>query len=342
MGGNLGESLARASDEHSNFVGTNQFNEVMARLGIKSTVFISSIFCLLMATNVDAQIGERIKERIKQSTTRKVEDKIVKKTDEKTDQALDSLFKERKRPGGRTENESSDQTKSSEKPAFNFGGMTNATYESSYTLEQEFKIEIKSQEKKKKQDKVEVVNMDMFYGENCYMAIVRDEDKKASPKSLMDLKNNTTIMLNDEDMSAMAMSMDFMTGMINDAVTENQDSTDVDESYSFKKTGKSKMIAGYMCDEYLIENDDMTMNVWYTDDITIAMHQNMEDFAMFASFSAPITAASKGELVGTMMESHMVEKTGDEGTFDYLVKEVNLETTTLNMSDYKFTKMGGN
>lgn len=293
-----------------------------------------------MATNVDAQIGERIKERIKQNTTKKVEDKIVNKADKKTDQALDSLFKERKRPGRTSsDDKSSEKSNSSENPGFNFGGMGKATYESSYTLDQEFKIEIKSQEKKKK-DKVEVVNMNMFYGENCYMAIVEDEDKKASPKSLMDLKNNTSIMLNDEDMSAMAMSMSFMTDMINDAVKDNQDSTDVDENYTFTKTGKTKMIAGYSCDEYLIETDDITMDVWYTEDITIAMHQNMSDFAMFASFSAPITAASKGQLVGTMMESHMVEKTGDEGTFDYLVKEVNLNSITLNMSDYTFMKMG--
>lgn len=312
----------------------------MARLGIKSTVFFSSIFCLLLATSVNAQIGERIKNRIKENTTKKVEDKIVNKADKKTDQALDSLFKERKRPGRTSsDDKSTEKSNSSANPGFNFGGMANATYESSYTLDQEFKIEIKSQEKKKK-DKVEVVNMNMFYGENCYMAIVEDDDKKASPKSLMDLKNNTSIMLNDEDMSAMAMSMSFMTDMINDAVKENQDSTDVDENYTFTKTGKTKMIAGYSCDEYLIETDDITMDVWYTDDITIAMHQNMGDFAMFASFSAPITAASKGQLVGTMMESHMVEKTGDEGTFDYLVKEVNLNKTTLNMSDYTFTKLG--
>jgi hypothetical protein len=48
---------------------------------------------------------------------------------------------------------------------------------------------------------------------------------------------------------------------------------------------------------------------------------------------------NQGEMQGTMMESHMVEKTGDKGTFDYLVKEVNLVTTTLNMSDYTFMKL---
>jgi len=322
----------------------------MIRLAIKTTFFFS--VCLLMATNAQAQIGSRIKERIKQETEQKVEDKVVNKAGDKTDKALDSLFKERKRPGTITKDEDeSDERKragtitkdesDSERtanPGFNFAGITNAKYESSYTLQQEFKIEIKTQEKKKK-DKVETVNMNMFYGEDCYMAIVVDEEQKTTPKNLMDLKNNTSVMLNDTDMSAMAISMDFVTSKINDAVVN--DSTDADSEYTFTKTGNTKTIAGYLCEEYIIESDESKMNVWYTDDITIQMHQNMGQYAMFGSFSSAISEGSDGKLVGTMMESHMVEKTGDEGTFDYLVKEVKVETTVLNMGDYTFTSLGG-
>ena len=40
----------------------------------------------------------------------------------------------------------------------------------------------------------------------------------------------TSIMLNDEDMSGMAISMDFMTDKLNEAI-EEQDSTDTDEKH---------------------------------------------------------------------------------------------------------------
>lgn len=320
----------------------------MIRLAIKPTLFFT--LCLLITTNAQSQIGSRIKQRIKEETEQKVEEKVVNKAGDKTDQALDSLFKERKRPGTITKDEDSsderkrpgtitkdeDDNKRSASPGFNLAGMTNATYENSYTLHQEFKIEIKTQEKKKK-DKVETVNMNMFYGEDCYMAIVVDPDQKTPPKNLMDLKNNTSVMLNDADMSGMAISMDFVTNKINDAVVSDT----ADSEYTFTKTGNTKTIAGYLCEEYLIESDESRMNVWYTDEITIQMHQNMNQYAMFGSFSSAISAGSDGKLVGTMMESHMVEKTGDEGTFDYVVKEVKVETTVLNMSDYTFTSLGG-
>ncbi len=306
----------------------------MARLSIKPILFFCSL-CLI-ASNSNAQIGSRIKERVKQETEKKVEDKVVNKAGEKTDQALDSLFKERKRPGTISKDDSDSERTAN--PGFNFSQMTNATYESAYTLEQEFKVEIKSQEKKKK-DKVETVTMNMYYGTDCYMTIVEDAEQKTPPKTLMDLKNNTSIMLNDADMTGMAISMDFVTNKMNDMVTS--DSTETDASYTFTKTGNTKTIAGYLCEEYIIESDDTKMNVWYTDDITIQIHQSMGQYAMFGSFSNAISAASQGQLVGTMMESHMVEKTGDEGTFDYLVKEVNVKTTVMNMSDYTFSSLGG-
>lgn len=313
----------------------------MSRLGIKPTALVCSIFCLLMTTNIDAQISERIKQRIKENTTQKIEDKIVKKADDKTDQALDSLFKEKEStPQTPTEGTSSEKSTESANPGFNFGGMANATYESSYTFEQEVKVEIKTKENGKK-DKVEVANMDMLYGENCYMNILRDEDEKAAPKSLMDLKNNTTIMLNDEDMTAMAISMNFMTDKLEEMAEEQSDSSYVDPNYTITKTGRTKMIAGYSCEEYIIETEDMTMNTWYTDDVSVSIHKNMGNYAMFGSFSKSASTMPQGEAVGMMMESHMVEKTGDQGTVDYLVKEIIVKTTTLNMSDYTFTRMGG-
>ena len=136
----------------------------------------------------------------------------------------------------------------------------------------------------------------------------------------------------------MAISMDFMTDKISEAIENDQDSTDV--NYTFTKTGKTKMIAGYSSDEYLIETDESTMNVWYTDDITIDIHDNMSEFSMFGSFSGAMANTPKGQAAGMMMESHMVEKTGKQGIFDYIVKEVNLVPSTVNIGDYTMG-MGG-
>ncbi len=327
----------------------------MTRLTAKSTILLSTLLCLFLSLGVNAQIGQRIKERIKQNAERKIEDKVVNKAGEKTDQALDSLFKTRKRPGRVTskkeptqsggnedgnQGEGINESKSNtpESSGFDFGGLMNAKYESSYTLDIEMKVEMKSQEKPKK--KVETSYLDMYYGENCYMIVFEDEKEKESSTALMDLKNNTSIVLNDEDMSGVAISMDFMSDKISGSAAEYQDSSYVEgEDYTFRKTGKTKKIAGYTCEEYIIETDDIQMNAWYTDEISVEMYQNLDEYPLFASMANMSTYGNNGTMQGTMMESHMVEKTGDKGTFDYLVKEVNQTPTTLNMSDYTFMKM---
>jgi len=328
----------------------------MERLRLMPTCIFTALLLLFLSANVNAQIGNRIKERIKQNTERKIEEKVVNKAGEKTDQALDSLFKTRKRPGhsstkksspkdggseGNNSNNGSSERKSSipQSSGFNFGEMMNATYESSYTLNLHMEIEVKSQEKPKK--KVETATMDMYYGEDCYMMEFKDEKNKSaqSSKALMDLKNNTSIVLNDEDMSGIAISMKLMSDQINKSIENYQDTASLNDEYTFKKTGKTKVIAGYNCEEYLIETEDVVMNVWYTDEITVDMYQNLSEYPMFASITTMANYGEQGQLQGTMMESHMVEKTGDKGTFDYLVKEVNQSVTTLNMSDYQFMKM---
>ncbi len=323
----------------------------MARLNISSTLLFSTLLFVFVAGNTHAQLGKRIQQRIKETTERKLEDKVVNKAGEKTDQALDSLFKKRKRPGSVSSekkssgsvsssegsNENGTQRESqSESSGFDFGGMLNAKYESSYTLDIEFVVEMKSQEKPRK--KVETANMNMSYGADCFMMVYKDEQEAATTKTLMDLKNNTSIVLNDADMSGVAISMDFMTDKMNESIENYQDSIPDDEDYTFRKTGKTKTIAGYSCDEYYIETEDMTMNVWYTEDITVEMYQNLEQFPMFGSMTSAAAYGSNGQLTGTMMEAHMVEKK-DQGKFDYLVKEVNESTQTLNLNNYTFMKM---
>lgn len=320
----------------------------MAQFKHASTLLFSTLFFVFVAMNANAQLSKRIQNRIKENTERKIEDKIVKKADDKTDQALDSLFKTRKRPGGVSSNKKSsgvegndgNGNETSGAPAFDFSKMMNAKYESSYTLDQEFKVEIRSKEKPKKKE--EVANMDMHYGNGCYMMVYHDESGKTASKALMDLKNNTSIVLNDADKSAIAMSMDFMTDHMGEMAEQYKDSVVDNSDYTITKTGRTKMIAGYLSEEYLMESNDMTMNVWYTDAISVEMHENMEQYKLFGSFAQGFNNAFQGKKSGMMMESHMVEKTGNKGTFDYLVKEVIIKSNTLNMSDYTFTQLGSN
>lgn len=284
-----------------------------------------------------AQIRERIQERLKEQTEKKVEEKVLEKAGQQPDENQDGL-NDRKRPGRVNSFTSpSDSTRKSAPQMGMFASMQNAKYEPSYTLKQELKVEMKSQEKKNK--KVEVMNMRMSYGETCFMNVLESEDKKDQSKSLIDFTNNTSIVLNDKDMSAVAISLDYMSNMVQQSAENNKDSISTDESFTFTRTGNTKMIAGYMCEEVIMESDDMKINAWYTDDIKIDMYKGLSQSPFFVSFSKGTPEMSE-EMTGTLMESHMQEKTGDQGTFDYLVKEVIIGDTIIDLSKYTFTTFG--
>ena len=170
----------------------------MGKFGIRFTVLASSLLCVLAINTSTAQIGREIQQRLQQRTV----------------QAVDTAVTDHKRPGRvepakKLDSSPSAPADTSKSKAMSmqdlFGGMQKATYESSYTLTHEMKVEMRSQDKPNKKE--EITNMNMFYGENCTMSVVVDEKEKDQPRGLMDFKNNTTIMLNDEDMTAMAISL---------------------------------------------------------------------------------------------------------------------------------------
>ena len=292
----------------------------MGKFGIRFTVLASSLLCVLAINTSTAQIGREIQQRLQQRTV----------------QAVDTAVTDHKRPGRvepakKLDSSPSAPADTSKSKAMSmqdlFGGMQKATYESSYTLTHEMKVEMRSQDKPNKKE--EITNMNMFYGENCTMSVVVDEKEKDQPRGLMDFKNNTTIMLNDEDMTAMAISLNGLGKF----TQQNPETTTDGSEYTITKTGNTKTIAGYLCEEVIMESDESKMNVWYTDDLELNMSQVIANSPLFGkSKGAPQTPE---DMTGTMLEMIMVEKTENQGRYHYLVKEVIVGDTVIDLSKYK-------
>jgi Domain of unknown function (DUF4412) len=306
------------------FCKQNQKVDVMGKIGIHLAVFVSSFLCVLSFNTSNAQIGREIQQRLQQRTI----------------QAVDTMSNDHKRPG-RVETpkklDSSPSAPADTTKAINlqdlFGGGQKAKYEASYTMSHEFKVELRTQEKPNKKE--EITNMNMFYGENCTMSVMEAEDKKDEIRAVMDFKNNTSIMLNDEEMTGMAFSLDGMSRFAQENAQSSKDSIPENE-FTITKTGNTKMIAGYLCEEVIMESEDMTVNGWYTNDIAVNTYENMANSKFFAGVANGAPPTSE-DMTGTMMESHMQEKTGNKGTFHYLVKEVIVGQTVLDITKYAFS-----
>lgn len=107
-------------------------------------------------------------------------------------------------------------------------------------------------------------NNDQFTG----MEFSDDRNKKSKDKTVMifDFKNNATIMLveNEDGKSSMAFGLDWqkmMEGVAEMEEEETDESVNWDD-FKFEKTGKTKTILGYTCEEYLAKNEEMEAVYW--------------------------------------------------------------------------------
>ncbi len=81
-------------------------------------------------------------------------------------------------------------------------------------------------------------------------------DSKSKTRSVADFKNKGMIMFMDDQKMVMSMSVDF-----DKAISEANSST---KYTAPQKTGKTKTILGYNCEEWVSDADDMKMSFWIT------------------------------------------------------------------------------
>lgn len=160
-------------------------------------------------------------------------------------------------------------------------------------------------------------------------------DNKGSGKEMMvvyDSKSGTMVMLDEKKKSYMAMNVNaFMSAEVQAHM--NKDKKD---NVKCTKTGKTKTIRGYVCQEYVcIDSEkDTKVEVWVTDKIQLNMAKAAE--------GQPWAAYFKGMdgLNGMMVEAKMYEKGKLEGTME--MTEINENANhVITLSNYKKTDMFG-
>ncbi|MDH4473767.1 MAG: DUF4412 domain-containing protein [Fluviicola sp.] len=191
-------------------------------------------------------------------------------------------------------------------------------YEPSYTFSQKITYEMQDL-KKSKSDKV---SMTHFYSEGAIMSVTGE----AEMNIIFDFARESMIMLNEKDMTAMVMSSAMSAAMANKQVEASGTPTIV-------KTGKTKKILGYNCEEYLITDEKRTSNVWVTAEIGIDATKAAK------AMGVPQTSSSLGEDgKGIMMEFTSYDKKGVAETH-MIMTEYKEETTTKSLAGYAVTEM---
>ncbi len=231
---------------------------------MKNFLLIFVVFsAVLIPMDSEAQLLRRLKTAAEEGVARAVEKRVVSEVEKATQKQFENAFGDLySGPSG------SNKT-------YDFGKIMesvdmNVETEESYSFKGIAEMEVNSTDAKgKAEDPARIIsyfsNDEQFTG----MEFQDESNKKAKEKTVMifDFKNNATIMLveNEEGKSSMAFGLDWQNLMQHteemEAMEENEEPIDW-EDLKFEKTGNSKTILGYTCEEYHAQNEEIEAVYW--------------------------------------------------------------------------------
>ena len=304
---------------------------------MKFSTFLFPLLVLLFVIpkEANAQLLRKIKNRV----TNTVEDAILDKTEEKarqkTDEALDEMLdekqeKKKKKAKKKDRNENQDSADASaddhmdaeeSKAASDFMAAvlnrSEASYKPSYAFHSEVHMTY-SDAKGKKENK-----MQLSLGEQCLLIEMEDEESMM----IQDFENKSMVNLDQQKKTGQAISLDFLSGL------STPIDTDDDDEVSFAKTGRTKQVLGYHCEEYKLETEDGHMEIWMTDEAPVKNTDFMEGMSSMLkndNFMPP-------GMTGLAMESYGYEK----NELEYIMKvtHVKVKGRTIDLAEYSIQKM---
>ncbi len=296
-----------------------------------------------MTISADAQIVKEKTTRAERRAKNKVNRRVDRTIDDAVDEAFNKIggiFKKKKKRkdsgndapenGSPSEDQPNSEEMSETEMAERMRKMSEmmgkeAKIKDSYSFSTT--ITMHTYTEKKSGKKKNVTDMDWMFSDDGTSFAMRTKESKHDALMIMDMENNSMINLNQKDKQAMTFSMDM--GDVKEIADEQN------EKKSFRKTGRTKSILGYSCDEYEIEDEESTGTFWFTTQL------KGFDFSKVPGpkkkrKSSPWDSLTKSG--GAMLESTMTEKKGK--TSHIKATKVSKVTKTYNLNNYKIMSIG--
>lgn len=220
------------------------------------------LFFILSPFMADAQILNRVRRAAEQGVSRAVEKRVEKEVENVAQRQLEKAF--RNIYGDDADNTDAPFDVSKIMKGININVPTEDVYNFTGVAE----MEMTGTDEKGKA--IDPILMTSFITENSdfsAMEFSSNEKKKKEglEKTIMifDMKNNASIILmeNEGEKTRMALGLNYD---LHESIIEND--TLSFEDVQFEKTGRTKTIAGYPCDEYKAENEEYVAFYWATQD----------------------------------------------------------------------------
>ena len=288
------------------------------------------LISLVTVNNLEAQLLKKLKKRVQERTEDVIAEKAAEKAGQETEKAMDSLL----------DIDPDHQAAYQENLLKMMGsGSENIPVEASYSFDTmvlyEMIITNSSQESS-------TVNYEMWFPQkDSYMATkvenIKGNDTRDMPSSILSIlddKNQAMIILMEEQKMIQLISMNKMKDL---AKKENEIESIDSEFASIKKTGISKKILGYNCQEFTAQNDSGQMTFWITEELSL-FQKNMF-FNISQSLGGNTFENIHEGAKGFMMEMHFEDQDKNEkGVMK--VKDIQKISKTVVMSEYQVMSLG--
>jgi hypothetical protein len=313
------------------------------------------LFAFLSVIYVQPVQGQRIlrklQEKVQESAEKKVEERVDKKIDEAIDKQLDKIeesMEKEKESGTESSEGSSDRAERDRQreqrmqnilKGIGMGGEP-VPVADAYTFKQMIEMRVESFDKngKKESEGDFITHLSPDSKSMAYQVVSGDMGNPGQGMFIIDAENGATIILNEEkgEKTGIVYGMGAFFSSIGETY-EEENLAETPEAYlanpNVKKTGRTKTIAGYKCEEYKFNDEETESEVWITQDLKM----NTQDF-FSTLFKTNLYA--RGVPWGYMMEATTLNKeSGDKSVMQVTRVDAN-SNKRFNLSEYQITNLG--
>ncbi|WP_297334894.1 DUF4412 domain-containing protein [Algoriphagus sp.] len=220
---------------------------------MKRLLYIFLPILLLTSTTVEAQLIKKLKQAAQQGA----ENALAKKTEEEVNKLVQRQIEKQISTWG--ENESSPIAMDMEAIMAGMGEPVDT--QESYDFTGYMTMEVISKNPKgKAEDPVQMKSL-LTPNEYIGMEISDPKSNEAVSTLVFDTKNKASIIFMDNEGSKNSFAYKMDAESLVDQEVDNQIE---EQDVTFEKTGNTKTILGYICDEYYVKSEDGEGNYWIT------------------------------------------------------------------------------
>ncbi|MCG6188378.1 DUF4412 domain-containing protein [Maribellus maritimus] len=314
-------------------------------------VILLFFFSVLVFQPVHGQnILKRLKQKAQEKIEEKVEERAEEKMDEKIDESLDKIEDSMEKNDSETAGSEESSADRSAKMQNRMQGLLKGMGMSgepvpvadNYNFDYKIQMHIESYDKKGKQESTGefITHLNPKTKSMAYEFVSGDMAKDGQGMFIIDAENDAMIILNDEkgEKTGIVYGIGSFFQTIGETYID-EELEDTPDNYlanpNVKKTGKTKNIAGYKCEEYVYtdEENKTKSNIWITKDLKM----NTQDFF---STLFKTNLYSHGMGWGYMMEATTENLENNEKTTMQVTEVDNNSNVSFSLGNYQITNLG--